>query len=104
MEDEEFEVEPEDELVDTLTEQQDVEQVPAPVNHHDTLPFRELVSSVFELLSQEVRRAGGRRGLRQTAAEKRQGILERFLRRWRSDVGLNVYPALRLSKLSVERG
>ena len=79
-----------------------------PHNHSPTLPFHELVLTLFDPLAEIKKgRTGqtfGRRkvGPRGKEAEKnnpferRRQIIERFVSRWRKDVGDDIYPAFRL--------
>ncbi|KAK3322207.1 hypothetical protein B0H66DRAFT_574522 [Apodospora peruviana] len=95
-----------------------------PRNHHKTFPFSELFQSLFNPLIEckpstasggsvaaaapaAVKRPGGggggaRKGFRGNAPskmsyhEQRRHIIERFMSRWRSDVGNDFYPAMRL--------
>ncbi|PYI11130.1 ATP-dependent DNA ligase [Aspergillus sclerotiicarbonarius CBS 121057] len=79
-----------------------------PHNHSQTLPFHDLFERLFNPLSDlqkkptvaaAPRRKVGRRG--QSAAhlspyEKRRDVIEKFISRWRKDVGDDIYPAFRL--------
>ncbi|KAM7202273.1 DNA repair and recombination protein MUS53 [Naviculisporaceae sp. PSN 640] len=92
------------------------EQYPSrPRNIHKTLPFHELPLSLFNPLieckpsssgpptsSGAARPIGGRRAFRGNAPskvsyhEQRRHIIERFMSRWRNEVGPDFYPAMRL--------
>ncbi|KAL4890220.1 hypothetical protein BDV59DRAFT_185069 [Aspergillus ambiguus] len=79
-----------------------------PRNHSSTLPFHELFQTLFNPLSEikkkparaaATRRKVGPHG--QSAAhlnplERRRDIIERFISRWRKEVGDDIYPAFRL--------
>ncbi|KAK1828475.1 hypothetical protein QBC39DRAFT_385030 [Podospora conica] len=82
-----------------------------PHNHHRTLPFASLFQSLFNPLinckptstapgggagAAPSRRKGGHGFPKTSYHEQRRHIIERFLSRWRADVGNDVYPALRL--------
>ncbi|KAJ9165565.1 DNA ligase [Coniochaeta hoffmannii] len=83
-----------------------------PHNHSKTLPFSELYRSLFNPLNENKKQpapsAGGRRPIprsklgphgQQSKAsphEQRRHIIERFVGRWRGEVGDDFYPALRL--------
>ena len=72
------------------------DEIQAPANHGPSLPFIDLVQSVFEPLLIETKNTSGRRGNAFNARQTRRAILERFIRRWKKDVGPNMYPALRM--------
>ncbi|KAK4154214.1 ATP dependent DNA ligase domain-containing protein [Chaetomidium leptoderma] len=80
-----------------------------PHNHSKTLPFSDLFKSLFNPLMEckptTAGAAAGRpaRGARRGAGsskvsyhDQRRHIIERFLARWRADVGPDFYPAMRL--------
>ncbi|KFY26631.1 hypothetical protein V491_01234 [Pseudogymnoascus sp. VKM F-3775] len=78
-----------------------------PVNQHKTLPFHELLVSLFTPLSENKKKPTGpsatgraKRGphgpTKQSPHDVRRIIIERFISRWRSEVGHDFYPALRL--------
>lgn len=80
-----------------------------PHNHHKTLPFASLFQSLFNPLIDckpssanpsaptISRRKAGPHGVPKVSYhEQRRHIIERFLSRWRADVGPDFYPALRL--------
>jgi len=70
-----------------------------PRNKNPTLPFADLYLSLFEpLLANKKKKTGV--GIRGTRALKpheiRRNIIDRFISRWRSEVGNDIYPVLRL--------
>lgn len=77
-----------------------------PHNHSKTLAFHELPSSLFQPLNDNKKHAigptisrkkQGRYGRKVLAPhEVRRTIIERFISRWRRDVGNDIYPAFRL--------
>ncbi|KAG9673939.1 ATP-dependent DNA ligase, partial [Aureobasidium melanogenum] len=86
-----------------LTEEQLDEKYPnRPHNHSTTFPFRDLFLGLFNPLNENKRRRGGpalarRRGThKQNVYETRKSIIERFINRWRTEVGNDVFPLFRL--------
>jgi DNA ligase-4 len=76
-----------------------------PHNHGKTLPFHELCAKLFALLSNvrkrstrpPARKKQGPHGPKNLSPnEQRHAIIERFIGRWRRDVGNDFYPAFRL--------
>ncbi|KAH8425336.1 DNA ligase (ATP) [Aspergillus melleus] len=79
-----------------------------PRNHASTLPFHELFQSLFNPLSEIKKKPAGAAGPRRKAGphgqsaanlnplERRRDVIERFISRWRKDVGDDIYPAFRL--------
>ena len=77
-----------------------------PHNHSPTLPFHELILTLFDPLSEirkqpsgQVRWRNHTRGSgvdKEHPAERRRNVIERFIGRWRRDVGDDIYPAFRL--------
>ncbi|KAB5558031.1 hypothetical protein GE09DRAFT_98509 [Coniochaeta sp. 2T2.1] len=79
-----------------------------PHNHSRTLPFSELYTSLFDPLNENKKQpsvAGrpiarsklGPHGQSKVSPhEQRRHIIERFVSRWRNEVGTDFYPALRL--------
>lgn len=79
-----------------------------PHNHSPTLPFHDLFLTLFDPLSEIKKKPAGQAPARrkvgpsgQSAAnlnplERRRDIIERFISRWRKDVGDDIYPAFRL--------
>lgn len=90
-----------------MTERELNEKYPnRPHNHSKTLPFSTIYLSLFNPLSENkkkpagvaiARRKQGPHGpSRQTPNEVRRSIIERFISRWRKEVGNDVFPAFRL--------
>lgn len=89
-----------------MTEQELDEKFPnRPHNHSKTLPFHELYLSLFNPLNENkkkptgpkfARRKQGPHGPGQAPNDIRRGIIDRFISRWRKEVGNDIYPALRL--------
>lgn len=78
-----------------------------PHNHSTTLPFHELFTTLFNPLNENkkkpaglIRQAKKRQGPHGpkilTPSENRRDIVERFVSRWRKEVGNDIYPAFRL--------
>lgn len=72
-----------------------------PLNHAKTLPFHELFQNLFHPLNENhktPKRPKAARGKPSglSAHEQRNAIIERFISRWRQQVGNDFYPALRL--------
>lgn len=76
-----------------------------PHNQHKTLPFHDLFLTLFNPLNDNkkkptgpvtARRKQGPDGQRTSPNEIRRAIIERFISRWRKEVGDDIYPALRL--------
>lgn len=77
-----------------------------PHNHAKTLPFHDLHLELFNPLKENVRKRGGpvaaRRkqgphGVSQMSPnEMRRNLIEKFISKWRRDVGNDFYPAMRL--------
>ncbi|KAK5118965.1 hypothetical protein LTR62_000176 [Meristemomyces frigidus] len=88
------------------TEQELNEKYPArPHNHSKTLPFHELYLTLFNPLNENkkkptgpviARKKIGPHGLHSSPHEVRKAIIERFISRWRKEVGNDIYPAFRL--------
>lgn len=74
----------------------DAEYPNRPRNTAPTLQFRELVCSLFEAMVDLQNRPKARQGSRFSAPEARKDIINRFIQRWRNDVGPDIYPAFRL--------
>lgn len=89
-----------------MTEQELDEKYPnRPHNHSKTLPFHDLYLTLFNPLQENKkkpagpvvsRRKQGPHGPRATPNEIRRSIIERFISRWRQEVGNDIYPAFRL--------
>lgn len=77
-----------------------------PINHSKTLPFHDLFTQLFNPLNDNKKKPIGRlmsrakQGphgpLNPSPHEARRLIIERFISRWRNEVGDDFYPALRL--------
>lgn len=77
-----------------------------PHNHSKTLPFHDLYLSLFNPLNDNKKRATGptiartKKGPhgpnKPSSHEVRENIIQRFISRWRTKVGDDFYPALRL--------
>ncbi|EME48158.1 hypothetical protein DOTSEDRAFT_60502 [Dothistroma septosporum NZE10] len=90
----------------TMTEQELDEKYPnRPHNHSKTLPFRTLFEDLFNPLNDnkkkptgpvQARKKIGPDGPRNSPNEIRRSIIDRFISRWRKEVGNDIYPAFRL--------
>lgn len=90
----------------TMTEQELDEKYPnRPHNHSKTLPFHELFTHLFNPLNDnkkkptgpaQARKKVGTDGPRNNPNEIRRSIIDRFIGRWRKEVGNDIYPAFRL--------
>ncbi|KAI1843532.1 hypothetical protein JX266_010358 [Neoarthrinium moseri] len=76
-----------------------------PKNHARTLMFSDMFEDLFNPLNENKKQPSGPRGRAKAGPrgstklspnEQRRAIIERFISRWRSDVGDDFYPALRL--------
>ncbi|KAL0473635.1 hypothetical protein QR685DRAFT_569668 [Neurospora intermedia] len=70
-----------------------------PRNHSKTFPFSDLFRTLFNpLIDCKPSTSGGRGGhfSKVSYHEQRRHIIERFMSRWRSEVGNDFYPAMRL--------
>lgn len=71
-----------------------------PHNHSPTLPFSDLINSLFSPLTKPIptgAAAKARRAANKVSpTEHRHNIIERFFSRWRNEVGDDIYPAMRL--------
>ena len=76
-----------------------------PHNHAQTLPFHTLFQDLFNPLNENKKpkepaanrkRRGPHSGLSANPQEVRRAIIERFISRWRREVGDDIYPAFRL--------
>ena len=89
-----------------MTEQELDEKYPnRPHNHSKTLPFNDLYLTLFNPLNDNkkkltgpvtARKKQGPHGPQTSPNEVRRSIIERFISRWRKEVGNDVYPAFRL--------
>lgn len=91
----------------SLTDRELAEQYPnRPFNHSKTLPFHDLFLTLFNPLQDNRKRPTGPAQSRrkqgphgphvQSPNEIRRAIIERFIDRWRKEVGNDIHPALRL--------
>ncbi|GAB1214500.1 DNA ligase (ATP) [Aspergillus terreus] len=79
-----------------------------PRNHSPTLPFHELFQTLFNPLSEIKKKPAGAAPARRKVGphgqstahlnplERRRDVIERFISRWRKEVGDDIYPAFRL--------
>lgn len=83
----------------------DVKYPNRPRNHSVSLPFHELIVSLFDPLLENRKKPRGplvnRKKIGPHAAsnspnEQRRAIIERFVSRWKKEVGLDIFPAFRL--------
>lgn len=89
-----------------MTEQELNDKYPnRPHNHSKTLPFHDIYLTLFNPLSENkkkptgpaiARRKQGPHGSKASPNDIRRSIIERFISRWRKDVGNDIYPAFRL--------
>lgn len=91
----------------TMTAQELDEKYPnRPHNHSKTLPFRDLFLTLFNPLNDNKKKPSGpaiarkklgpHGGPSQAPNELRRQIIDRFIGRWRKEVGDDIYPAMRL--------
>ncbi|KAK5117777.1 DNA ligase (ATP) [Meristemomyces frigidus] len=90
----------------TMTEEELNEKYPnRPHNHSKTLPFHDLFLTLFNPLNENkkkptgpvtARKKQGPHGPHTSPNEIRRAIIERFISRWRKEVGNDIYPAFRL--------
>lgn len=90
----------------SMTEQElDVKYPNRPHNHSKTLPFHDLFLTLFNPLNENKKKPAGpivaRKKLGPHVAsnspnEIRRQIIERFISRWKKEVGFDIYPAFRL--------
>jgi DNA ligase-4 len=74
----------------------DAEYPNRPRNTSPTLKFRDLVCSLFEALVDLQHKPRTRKGGQYSAHEARRNAINRFIQRWRNEVGPDIYPAFRL--------
>ncbi|OAQ60677.1 DNA ligase 4 [Pochonia chlamydosporia 170] len=88
-----------------LTKEELAEKYPnRPLNHSKTLAFSELFLQLFNPLNENkkqpaggpARKKGPHGATTLSPQEQRRHIIERFINRWRKEVGNDFYPALRL--------
>lgn len=90
----------------TMTEEELNEKYPnRPHNHSKTVPFHDLFLTLFNPLNDNkkkptgpvvARKKQGPHGPHTSPNEIRRSIIERFISRWRKEVGNDIYPAFRL--------
>lgn len=88
----------------SLTEQEMKDKYPnRPHNHAKTLPFSDLYLTLFKPLQESRKKAGAaainrrKHGPKQkNPQELKRDIIERFIARWRKEVGNDIFPAFRL--------
>ncbi|KAF6834460.1 DNA ligase I [Colletotrichum plurivorum] len=91
---------------DMTLEELDEKYPNRPRNHSKTMRFSELFQSLFNPLNENKKQPPGRGSSRAkrgphgpsklSPQEQRRHIIERFISRWRNEVGNDIYPALRL--------
>jgi len=92
--------------VKALSEQELDEKYPnRPINHSNTLPFHQLFTTLFNPLLDNRQKPGAITARRKQGPhgpttlspnEARRQIIERFIARWRKEVGNDIFPAFRL--------
>lgn len=88
----------------TLAQQELDEKFPLrPHNHHKTLPFHQLYTELFNPLQENKKKPIGPTTARkklgpnaQAPHDIRRSIIERFISKWKTEVGLDIFPAFRL--------
>ncbi|KAK5224441.1 DNA ligase (ATP) [Exophiala xenobiotica] len=90
-----------------IERQLDEEYPNRPHNKHRALPFHTLIRDLFEPLIENRnkkagpaavnrRKVGPNAGLSTSPSERRRALIERYISRWRRDVGPDFFPAFRL--------
>jgi DNA ligase-4 len=74
----------------------DAEYPNRPKNTSPSLQFQDLVCSLFESLVDLQNKPRTRKGPQFSAHEARRNVINRFIQRWRKEVGPDIYPAFRL--------
>ena len=74
----------------------DAEYPNRPKNTSPSLKFRDLVCSLFEAMVDLQHKPRTRKGPQYSAVESRRNVINRFIQRWRNEVGPDIYPAFRL--------
>lgn len=74
----------------------DAEYPNRPKNTSPSLTFRDLVCSLFEPLVDLQHKPRTRKGSQYSIHEARRNLINRFIQRWRNEVGPDIYPAFRL--------
>ena len=74
-----------------------------PTNRNPTLPFHTLHTDLFEplLANRTGKRVGGRGFKAMKPHEARRLVIERYVARWRKEVGADVFPVFRLSEFFI---
>ncbi|KAL2075322.1 hypothetical protein VTL71DRAFT_265 [Oculimacula yallundae] len=88
----------------TTEEEMNAKYPDRPINHSKTLPFHELFTTLFNPLNENKAKPSGPHAARKKGPgskslsphEMRRAIIERFVSRWRNQVGDDFYPAVRL--------
>ena len=95
-----MEVDEEDNNIDstllTRADILDAEYPNRPKNASETLKFRDLVCSLLEAMVDLQHKPRVRQGNQYSAHEVRRNVINRFIQRWRNEVGPDIYPAFRL--------
>lgn len=68
------------------------------MNKRRALPFRDLVTDLLQPLQDYTRRPGGKQPGTRTPAELKRVAIAKFVARWRSEVGPDLFPVFRLSR------
>jgi DNA ligase-4 len=71
-----------------------MQDVSAPVNHSPLPPFHSLVSGLFRPLQYDLHSISV--ATRKPVNEVRNEIIRQFIKKWRANVGNDIYPAFRL--------
>jgi DNA ligase 4 len=74
----------------------DAEYLNRPRNQEPTLKFRDLVCSLFEALVDLQHKPHSRKRTQLSAHDSRRNVINRFIQRWRKEVGPDIYPVFRL--------
>src|SRR5271170_4392416 len=74
----------------------DAEYPNRPRNRGETLKFHDLVCSLLEAMVDLQHKPRTRKGQQYSAHEIRRNVINRFIQRWRNEVGPDIYPAFRL--------
>ena len=74
----------------------DAEYPNRPKNTSPALKFSDLVCSLLEAMVDLQHKPRTRKGPQYSAVEARRDVINRFIQRWRNEVGPDIYPAFRL--------
>jgi DNA ligase N terminus len=74
----------------------DAEYPNRPKNASPSLQFRNLVCSLLEAMVDLQQKPRTQKGPQYSAHEARRDVINRFIQRWRNEVGPDIYPAFRL--------